>query len=318
LTFLVIVFTATSAFAESLQELYKRICSAVAVVRVPGEVGSGVLIDDKGHVMTAHHVVETAEEVTVEFHGKGKIRARVIRSDPGADVALLRAERVPFGVTPVRLGDSDKTEVADPVFIIGAPLGLSYSVTTGIVSSRRNSRTLYGSMGRGELFQTDAAINPGNSGGPMFNMRGEVIGIVSHILTKGGGSEGLGFAVTSNSARRLLLEDDGFWTGTEVVPVRDDLARLLNVPQPEGLLVQKVAPNSPAAALGLKGGVREIQWDDEWVLIGGDILLSINGIEFRDENEESIRRSMARYASGGSLTVRILRGGKILELAARK
>ncbi|OGB96022.1 MAG: hypothetical protein A2Z31_02215 [candidate division NC10 bacterium RBG_16_65_8] len=306
------------ASAESLQELYKRICSAVAVVRVPGEVGSGVLIDDEGHVMTAYHVIQTAEEVTVEFHGKGKIRARVISSDPGADVALLRAERIPFGVTPVQLGDSDTTEVADPVFIIGAPLGLSYSVTTGIVSSRRNSRTLYGSMGRGELFQTDAAINPGNSGGPMFNMRGEVVGIVSHILTRGGGSEGLGFAVTANSARRLLLEENGFCTGTKAVPVRDELARLLNVPQAEGLLVQKVAPNSPAAALGLKGGVREIVWDDERVLIGGDILLSVNGIEFRDENEEAIRRSMAQYPRGAKLTVRVLRGGTIVELSARK
>jgi S1-C subfamily serine protease len=173
-------------------------------------------------------------------------------------------------------------------------------------------------MDRGELFQTDAAINPGNSGGPMFNMRGEVIGIVSHILTKGGGSEGLGFAVTSNSARRLLLEENGFWTGTEAVPVRDELARLLNVPQAEGLLVQKVAPKSPAAALGLKGGMREIVWDDERILIGGDILLSVNGIEVREENEDTIRKSMARLTPGGALSVRILRGGKIMELSARK
>ncbi len=317
LVLLALVGSATTAFAESLQELYKRICSAVAVVRVPGEVGSGVLIDGEGHVITAYHVVRATGEVTVEFHGKGRIPARVVRTDPAADLALLRAERIPFGVTPVRLGDSEKTEVADPVFVIGAPLGLSYSVTTGIVSSRRNSRTLYGSMGRGELFQTDAAINPGNSGGPMFNMRGEVVGIVSHILTKGGGSEGLGFAVTSNSARRLLLEDDGFWSGTEAVPVRDELARLLNAPQAEALLVQKVAPNSPAAVLGLKGGVREIVWDDERILIGGDILLSVNGIEFRDENEDAIRRSMARYPREGSLAVRVLRGGKIVDLSAR-
>jgi S1-C subfamily serine protease len=152
----------------------------------------------------------------------------------------------------------------------------------------------------------------------MFNMRGEVIGIVSHILTKGGGSEGLGFAVTSNSARRLLLEKNGFWTGTETVPVRDELARLLNVPQAEGLLVQKVVPKSPAAALGLRGGVREIVWDDEKILIGGDILLSVNGIEVREENEETIRRSMARLTPGGNPTLRVLRGGKLVELSARK
>jgi len=172
-------------------------------------------------------------------------------------------------------------------------------------------------MDRGDLFQTDVAINPGNSGGPMFNMRGEVIGIVSHILTKGGGSEGLGFAVTSNNVRRLLLDEQGLWTGAESIAVRDELARRLNVPQAEGLFVQKVAPNSPAAALGLKGGMRDITWDDEQILIGGDILLGINGVEVREENQDPIRRSMARLAPGENLTMRILRGGKIVELSAR-
>jgi len=124
----------------------------------------------------------------------------------------------------------------------------------GHVGGRRRPTARYGWFSLAEFVQTDAAINPGNSGGPMFNMTGEVIGIVSNIITRSGGFEGLGFVVASNTARRLPLDRPSFWTGLQGYPVHGPLARALNVPQPVGLLVQRVAEGSPAAQMGLRGG----------------------------------------------------------------
>ena len=181
--------------APSLSQTFKRVGGAVVVVRTSGHVfagqrsntheirapgvGSGVLISTDGKVLTAAHVVQTADAVAIEFPGGALIKASTLASDPAADVALLQLERVPADVQPATLGDSDEAEVGDETFVVGAPFGISHTLTVGHLSARRRPNATFGSMETAEMFQTDAAINQGNSGGPMFNLAGEVIGVVS-------------------------------------------------------------------------------------------------------------------------------------------
>ena len=165
--------------------------------------------------MTAAHVVHAMDEIVVEFLGGERVPARVIASEPAADLGLLQLAHVPKSAQPARLGDSDKVRVGQQVLIIGAPYGLSHSFSAGWISAKWLPNTAYRAMPLAELFQTTATINTGNSGGPMFNMAGEVIGVVSHNISKSGGSEGLGFVVTMKSARSFLMEREWAWIGLE-------------------------------------------------------------------------------------------------------
>jgi len=328
-----VAWPVTPAAGESLSEVFRRVNPSVVVIRTQERevaasgqvqptavagVGSGVLITPDGKVMTAAHVVHTADEVTVEFLSGDAVKARVIGSEPDADVSLLQLERVPAGVRPAGLGDSDAVQVGDQVFIVGAPYGIGHSLTVGHVSARHKPNTVYSGMALAEFLQTDAAINQGNSGGPMFDMRGEMIGIVSHIISKSGGFEGLGFVVTSNMARRLLLEQRSFWSGVQGFLLRGPLARVFNVPQAVGMLVQKVARDSPAARVGLKGGTMKATIEGQTLLVGGDIILAVGGVRLGDADApQRIRALRAQLRPGETLTVVVLRGGRRLELTAR-
>src|SRR2546428_13848763 len=198
-----------------------------------GGLGSGVLISPDGKILTAAPVVQTADAIEVEFLTGEPLRAPVLSSEPSADVALLQLEKAPRGPFVAKIGDSDSVEIGAPVFVVGAPLGASHTLTVGYISARRKPNATLSGMSRAEFFQTDAAINQGNSGGPLFNMQGEVIGIVSYILSHSGGSEGLGFAVTSKVARQLL-EQKSFWSGVSGYMLSGDLAQGFNVPPPGG------------------------------------------------------------------------------------
>jgi S1-C subfamily serine protease len=304
-----------SADTGSVRDVFKRVRDAVVVIHVPGEVGSGVLVDTRGYVLTAAHLVQAAADIEVEFADGEKIPAAVVISEPGANVALIQVSRLPASPVIAPLADSDTAEIGDRVLVIGAPMGISYTLTAGILSARRDANKLYGGFEEGELFQTDAAINLGNSGGPMLNMQGEIIGIVSHILTTGGGFEGLGFAVTSNSVKKLVMDGRGFWTGVEFYPLHGKLAKLFNLPQPAGAVVQKVAPNSLGAKLQLKPAVGEITYRDETIPVGGDTVLAVGGIEFSLQNREAIRGYLAGLKPGDTLRMKVLRDGKVEELA---
>ncbi len=320
--------------APSLSQSFKRVDSAVVVVRTSERVlagqrsnahevrapglGSGVLISADGKVLTAAHVVQTADTVAVEFPGDVLIKATIVAADPAADVALLQVDRVPEGVQPAKLGDSDKAEVGDEIFIVGAPFGMSHTLTVGHLSARRRPNTTFGSMETTEVFQTDAAINQGNSGGPMFNLGGEVIGVVSRIVSRSGGSDGLGFVVTSNMARRLFAEPT-VWSGLEGYLLTDEMARVFNVPVGHaGLLVQRVAHGSPAERLGLRGGAMPAVIAGEELIVGGDIVLAVEGIALGEQTAyESIRKRMIDVRDhNGSLRLTVLRTGVIIELTA--
>ncbi len=337
LTLAMLALSIGTARAQTVGELFKQVNQAVAVIYTAertvveeapdqlvsvGGMGSGFLFSSNGEVMTAAHVVQAADRVLVEFANGERIRATVTSSSPSADVALLQLESRPTGVTPLRLGDSDLVEVGDEVFIIGAPLGVSHTLTVGHVSARRQPRTAVGGLIKAELLQTDAAINQGNSGGPMFNMSGEVVGVVSHIISQTGGFTGLGFVVTSNVAREILLERPPLWSGVELYNLTEDLGKILNVPAPHtGMLVQRVAQGSLGEELGLKGGAfaLPVPGSERKLILGGDIILSFQGIRI-DGSEEALEQVDALLSSlrpGSQITLLVLRAGEQFETSVQ-
>ncbi len=329
---LLVVRPSHSADAQSLASLFSSVKQSVVVItaeqsnlvesRDRGEVvtetglGSGVLISENGDILTAAHVVQTADKINVRYSDGTVVPAQVIASHADVDVALIKAESVPEGTTNARLANSDSVKVGDGVFVIGAPYGLAYTLTSGLISARHQPKKSYSAFVEAELFQTDAAINQGNSGGPMFNMEGEVIGIVSYILSKSGGFEGLGFAVTSNLARQLMFEKRSFWSGMETVRISGSTVRLLNVPQEAAFLVTKVAANSPADRLGLIGGSVKAEIDGEGILLGGDIILSVHGIPTSEDDARGrIREATMALKKGDDFKMVIWREGKTKELS---
>jgi serine protease Do len=216
-------------------------------------VGSGFVLSADGYVVTNDHVVDGAREVKVTFASGDEYSAKVVGRDPKTELALLKVE--PKGPLPaVTLGDSDRIRVGDPVIAIGNPFGLDGTVTAGILSAKGRN---IGAGPYDDFLQTDAAINPGNSGGPLFNMKGEVVGINTAIVA---GGQGVGFAIPINLAKQLIpqLKEGGRvtrgWLGVAIQPVTPALARSLGLPEPKGALVASVNPGGPAAQAGVKPG----------------------------------------------------------------
>jgi len=322
----------TPAQAQQLSDLFRKVSPSVVLVRTvergvsPGQatgmtsipgLGSGVLISAEGKIMTAAHVVQTADKVGVQFQDGKVYPAHVVASSVRADVALLQLDQFPMALAPAKLGNSDSLSVGDQIIVIGAPYGLGHSLTVGHVSGRITGGGIV-SGGPMEMIQTDAAINMGNSGGPMFNMNGEVVGIVSRILTQSGGFEGLGFAIPSKVAERVLLNAKSFWSGIDFVLLQDTMAQVFNVPQPAGLLVQQVATGSPGALLGIRAGAVRAKIGEGELLVGGDIVLEVAGIAITPNGGsfEQIQTYLSGLKAGDSLKVNVLRGGKVVRLAA--
>jgi S1-C subfamily serine protease len=280
-------------------------------------IGSGVLVSAGGEVMTAAHVVQTADAVAVLFPTGEVMLADVVSSDPSADVALLKLQEAPPKSAHVAVvGDSDRTTVASQAFVVGAPLGYSHTLTVGHISARRPAPRERAGLVHAELFQTDAAINQGNSGGPLFNMSGEVIGIVSHIISQSGGSEGLGFAVTSNVARELLYSDNAYWSGIDGVMLSGELSKIFNIPGGRsGFLVGRLAAGSPVEAIGLRGGWVVGSIAGEELILGGDILLSVMGypVDAADSRTQ-IGQRITKAGGLDALEAEVLRAGEVLTL----
>ena len=315
---------------ESLGDTYRRVSTSVVVIRARGqevtddgmvgfkEIGSGVLISADGKVATAAHVVQQMEDIMVEFLGEDPVAARVYASEQWADISILQLSVVPRGATVAKLVDSEPVLIGDPVFLVGAPYGLSYSLSQGVISARWAPDTVTKEFPLAEFFQTDAVINTGNSGGPMFNRAGDVIGIVSHNISKSGGSEGLGFAVTANSVKSLLVERNRRFWGFDAMLVAGDMAQVLKVPQSGGFLVKQVAKDSVAAQLGLRGGNRVAIVDGQRIVVGGDILLKIQGITMASAGDRArVLRELEGVKVGDDLRVTILRDGEIAELTMK-
>ena len=234
-----------------------------------------------------------------------------------ADVALVKLVYFNVNYPAVELGDSDLVDIGDDIFIIGAPFGIEYSLSKGIISGIGEERSRMAGFTFAEFFQTDAAINQGNSGGPMFNMEGEVIGLVSYIVSESGGFDGIGFAATSNITKQLVVDSDRRWTGINGVLVDREMARLLNVPQPGGILVQSVVALSPAFMADLRGGDVPLYLGGRELNIGGDIILEVNDIPIVSEGSIiTLIKSILSMdeAERNSFKLKILRAGKIQEV----
>ncbi len=334
LVLIIIVGTSVLTNAQQLRDSFRRAKPSVVIVHAeearrpdpsrPSDIddsglGSGVLISSDGKILTAAHVIEGEGRLLVEFANEERVPARVISSSASADVALIQCDRVPASAMAAKLGDSDLVETGDDIFIVGAPYGLSYTLTVGRISARRPDHLRNGILSSVEFLQTDAAINAGNSGSPVFNKEGEVIGIVSSILTDSGEFQGVGFAATVNAARAKLLDGESSRTGIEGVLIFGPLARALNLPQPAGFLVSSVEKESLAERLGLKGGELGVVLDTQTVLLGGDVILEVNGVIVEGSRQSylNVLSKIGRPVSKAPLRARILRGSKIVDLATK-
>jgi len=318
------------ASAETLGEAYRRVNPAVVVIRSRGqevttegiarfrEIGSGVLISPDGKVATAAHVVHSMEDITVEFIGEEPVPARVIASEPRADISIIQVSSVPPEAVVAKLADSDPVRVGDAVFIVGAPYGLAHSLSQGIVSARWEPDSINRDFPLAEFFQTDAVINTGNSGGPMFTRAGEMIGIVSHNITKSGGSEGLGFVVTSNTVKKLLVDGHRRWYGVDLMLVTGAIAQALKVPQEGGFLVKQVVKDSVAGRMGVRGGDRIGIVEGQQIVVGGDILLSVQGMPVASNADMvKVLKMLETIKPGDELRVTVLRDEKPVELSMK-
>ncbi len=288
----------------SLPELFNKVSSSVVVIQTVEKklsnklnkgkaklesvygLGSGVLISADGKVLTAAHVVHSADVVSVKFQNGEQVAARVIGSAPAADVSLLQLETVPQGYMAAVLGDSDKVRVGERIMVIGAPYGLSKTMTAGYISGKMIPKDQNFGSQQMEVFQSDAAVNTGNSGGPMFNMQGEVIGVVSSILSRSGGFEGISFAITANTAKKLLLDQPSYWLGIDAVILSQVLAQVLNVPGESGILIQRIAEGSIGDQMSLKPGVIPITVAKQEIIAGGDIIVEILGVPVPSDPEK--------------------------------
>ncbi len=324
------LFMVFIGYTQSLPNLYNEINSSVVVIDILSvqptgtndnqklvaatSKGSGVLISKTGMIWTASHVVQSAEMVRVEFLDGDVYEAEVLSSNPLADVALIKIKSG-FKLKNkkvAQIGDSDALSIGEDVFVLGAPFGLSQSLSKGILSGRHVPKRLGNDFVPLEFLQTDAAINPGNSGGPMFNMKGEVVGISSSIFSTSGGFNGIGFAASSNVAKKFLMEESNVWTGMESVIINGDIAKALNVPQESALLILKLSSKGAANKIGLRGGTIPATIHGMELLIGGDIILDFAGIKFENYNFQAlIMKKMEAAAKGDKIPITILRNGKI-------
>ncbi len=330
---LLIVSNAIQLKAESIADLYARLDSSVVLIEVissetsgdgdmlkkvsSGSLGSGVLVSKNGVIITAAHVVNNADAIRVTFKDGQVLRAKVTALSRLADVALIECEGVIKNPKVAKMGDSDKTRIGDKVLIIGSPMGLTHSLSIGYISRRDKQEDSRAGFTRMEYFQTDAAINTGNSGGPMFNIQGEVIGVVSSILSRSGGFEGIGFVATINIVKSLLFEKKNIWLGLDVFILSGPLALALNVPQASAVLIQNVAKDSPGYYMGLKGGfVKAVVGDKHKIVLGGDIVLSIDGYRF--DSEDNILKAvdyLNAVKSGTKYTFKVIRHGQIVNVS---
>lgn len=329
---LVAFLVSVTSFSQNLATQFKKVNSSVVVIKTINSVsqgqgdkskvstesgqGSGVLISKDGLIWTASHVVHSADVLAVKFTDGDIYEATVLSSDPLADVALIKIGK-DFELKKKHvavIGNSDKVVIGEDIFVVGAPLGIEQTLTKGIISGRMSPEEGLGSdFSPVEYIQTDAAINPGNSGGPMFNMKGEIIGIASFILSKSGTSSGLGFGASSNVAQTLLMDQDNLYSGMQFLILQGEMADIFNLPQDAGILVLSVASRGLASDIGLKGGYIKANIEGTDLLLGGDVILEMAGIKLdTPEGLVQIRKRLIELKKGESYMVKYFRAGKIL------
>ena len=279
--------------------------------KTSGSLGSGVIINDKGRILTAAHVISMATQIEINFSDGTKTTGHVVWVDNFVDLAMIQAAEVPKGIQHVELAKSGDYNIGEQLIVIGAPLGESHSLSVGYLSGVRDKEPLPVSKMVPRFLQTDASINMGNSGGPMFNLDGEVIGIVSHILSKSGGSDGLGFAVSIDTIHDVINSSPGHFSGFIPFLLNEELSAALNNPKGYGLLIQQVIPSTLADKLGFKGGTLNVTIGHLPLLLGGDIILSIDGRPMKGiEGAIKAKQRFSTYKKGQQVVFEFLRNGQ--------
>ena len=285
-------------------------------------VGSGFVFDKNGHIITNAHVVENSDKVVVTFLDGRSYNAEMIGIDPSTDISVIRVDADSSLLKPLLIGDSSNLKVGMQVAAIGNPFGLSGSMTSGIVSALGRLLPQESGFSIPDVIQTDAAINPGNSGGPLLNSRGEVVGINTAIQSATGEFTGVGFAIPSNTVAKIVpkLISDGIyhhpWVGIAGRDINPDLAKVLHLTDARGFLIVNVVEGSPADKAGLKGSSETKEIDGIEYLIGGDVVLSVDGNVVRKIDDILIH--LQRYKSvGDEMVLEILRDGRVTNIVVK-
>lgn len=277
--------------------------------------GSGFVIDKDGHILTNYHVVAEARQVKVTLHNRKSYSATIVGTDPAHDLAVIQIKAP--DLVPAVLGDSRNLQVGQKVYAIGNPFGLSGTMTRGIVSSIRSVREPNGAM-IDEAIQTDAAINPGNSGGPLMNWHGDVIGINTMILSSVSQNAGIGFAIPINTAKAVLNDLLTLGRvrrpalGVRTIPISPELADEIGLPVDYGLLIIGVVSGSSADQAGLKAGAERAYLGNTPIMLGGDLIIAIDGEKIQDQDD--LTQMMNNHRAGDTVKVTIYRGKKKMDV----
>jgi S1-C subfamily serine protease len=277
--------------------------------------GSGFVIDKEGHILTNYHVIADARQIEVTLHNRKKFRATIVGTDKAHDLAVVQIKGA--DLQPMTLGDSTNLQVGQKVYAIGNPFGLAGTLTLGIVSSIRQVQEPDG-MIIDEAIQTDAAINPGNSGGPLLNWHGEVIGINTMIASNVGQSAGIGFAIPINTAKAVLNDLVTLGRvrrpalGIRTIPIDPELASEMSLPADTGLLIVQAVPGGAADRAGLHGGTERAYLGNTPIMIGGDLIVAIDGKPV--ESQQDLAQVMNNHRAGDTVKVTIYRVKKKLEV----
>ena len=291
-------FPEGSPFDEFFKDYYKNDKRKSPTQRPMVGLGSGFIVDESGIIVTNNHVIEGADEITVIMHDQKEFKAKLLGRDPKADLAVLKIDPDGIELKQVEWGNSDLIRVGDWSIAIGNPLGLGGTVTAGIISAISRD------IGNGpyvKFLQTDASINRGNSGGPLFNIEGELVGINTAIISQTGGSIGLGFAIPSNSAKKIVKQLKEFgrtkrgWLGVQITPVSADIAESLGLPNQRGAFISNINPDGPSK----KAGIQE-----------GDVILEFNEIEIIKMTD--LPRVVAASDVGSSSLIKLWRKNKFI------
>ena len=311
--------------ALSIGEIYDRSYKSVVEITVDSTQsapfggqqqqqaqGSGFVYDENGDIVTNEHVVDGSSSISVRFWNGATYNAKLVGSDPSTDLAVIKVNAPASLLQPLALGDSSKVAVGDPVVAIGSPFGLEETVTSGIVSALHREMTAPNNFTITDSIQTDAAINHGNSGGPLLNAEGQVIGINSQIESDSGGSNGVGFAVPSNTVRAIVsqLVDTGrvehAYLGVQMIPIPSGVASRLGVPA--GVEVTRVVSGTPADKAGLQAATGQKTVDGQSYPTGGDVITAFDGRSITSATE--LQTAVDSKRPGDSATITYVRDGK--------
>jgi len=278
--------------------------------------GSGFVIDKEGHILTNYHVIAEARQVEVTLHNRKKYKATIVGTDKSHDLAIVQIKAP--DLQPMVLGDSANLQVGQKVYAIGNPFGLAGTLTRGIVSSIRQVQEPDGLVIE-EAIQTDAAINPGNSGGPLLNWHGEVIGINTMIASSVGQSAGIGFAIPINTAKAVVNDLVTLGRvrrpalGVRTIPIDPEIAGELSLAADYGLLIVQAVPGGSADRAGLRGGSERAYLGNIPIMIGGDLIVAIDGEKI--ESQQTLAQIMNKHRAGDTVKVTIFRGKKQMEVS---